>query len=309
MPKEPTDSNNHEPRTNPWIPFRLMEEAEPLPAPQERPLIVHVVINIECWPFDQPMPRTLLTAPHGQQPLPDIANFAWAEHGLRLGLPRIARILAERGITASAAMNAAVIDLYPQCAELAMRHGWEIIGHGVTQRSLAREDDQEAVIAHALDRVEAFAGRRPRGWLGPGFGETLETPHLLRQTGIDHLYDWMVDDIPCWMETRHGPMIAMPYALELNDVTIFAQERQPSPAFLERYRDAVEMIEPELATQPRILTFGLHPHIIGVPHRLKYLAAALDMLAARPDTIFMQSSGLADWFAQACPPPRGNHEA
>lgn len=303
MTSNPVDPTNHEPRTNPWIPFRLMDEATPLPAPQGRPLIVHVVINIECWPFDQPMPRTLLSAPHGQQPLPDIANFAWAEHGLRLGLPRMARVLAERGIPASAAMNAAVIDLYPQCAELAMRSGWEIIGHGVTQRSLAREDDQAGVIATALARVEAFSGRRPRGWLGPGFGETLETPHLLRQAGIDHLYDWMVDDIPCWMKTRHGPLIAMPYALELNDVTIFAQERQPSPAFLERYRDTVEMIEPELAAQPRVLTFGLHPHIMGVPHRLKYLAAALDLLASRGDTIFMQSSELAQWFTQACPPP------
>ena len=271
-----------------------MPDSPSLVPPQPgRPLIVHVVVNVECWPFDQPMPRTLLSAPHGRNPLPDIANFSWAEYGLRLGLPRIARVLAERGIVASAAMNAAIIDFYPRCAELVVEQKWEIIGHGVFQRSLVAEPDERAVIERALEMVRKYTGKTPRGWLGPGFGETPETPHILREQGVDHIYDWMFDDIPCWIETRSGKMIAMPYALELNDVTIFAQERHPSPAFLERYRDTVEMLEPELAHSPRILTLGLHPNIMGVPHRLKYLAATLDMLVARPDTIFMTSNQIA----------------
>ena len=234
-----------------------MPDSPSLVPPQPgRPLIVHVVVNVECWPFDQPMPRTLLSAPHGRNPLPDIANFSWAEYGLRLGLPRIARVLAERGIVASAAMNAAIIDFYPRCAELVVEQKWEIIGHGVFQRSLVAEPDERAVIERALEMVRKYTGKTPRGWLGPGFGETPETPHILREQGVDHIYDWMFDDIPCWIETRSGKMIAMPYALELNDVTIFAQERHPSPAFLERYRDTVEMLEPELAHSPRILTPG-----------------------------------------------------
>lgn len=291
--------------SNPWIPFRLMDEGEPLSPPDGKPLIVHIVVNLEFWPFDQPMPRKLLTPPHGQDPVPDIGNFSWAEYGLRLGLPRLARVIAERGLPASAAMNAAMIDVYPQCAELALKLGWEFIGHGTVQRSLAREADERAVIEAAAERLAAFSGRRPRGWLGPGFGETLQTPNHLRRAGFDHLYDWTVDDVPCWMTTACGPMVAMPYALELNDVTVFAQERQPSPVFLERYRDTVEMIEPELATAPRILTFGLHPNVIGVPHRLKYFAAALDFLTARSDTIFLRSSEIADWFLAQSRPPAG----
>lgn len=291
--------------SNPWIPFRMMNEAGPLRPPGGRPLIVHIVINIEYWPIEQPMPRTLLSPPHGQNPIPDIGNFGWVEYGLRMGMPRLARLLAERGLTASAAMNAQLITVYPACAELALRAGWEFIGHGVVQRSLAREPDERAIIEEASQILAAFSGRRPRGWLGPGFGETLDTPNHLGAAGYDHLYDWMVDDVPCWMATTHGSMIAMPYALELNDVTIFAQERQPSPAFLERYRDTVDMLEPELADAPRILTLGLHPHIIAVPHRLKYLAAVLDMLMARGDTVFMQSSEIADWFIGESPPAAG----
>jgi hypothetical protein len=39
-------------------------------------LLIHVVVNIEVWPFDQPMPRGLLPAPHGVQAVPDIPNFS-----------------------------------------------------------------------------------------------------------------------------------------------------------------------------------------------------------------------------------------
>jgi hypothetical protein len=40
----------------------------------------------------------------------------------------------------------------------------------------------------------------------------------------------------------------------------------------------------------------MHPHVIGVPHRLYYLEKALDLLSARQDAVFMTSSEIADWF-------------
>ena len=51
--------------------------------------------------------------------------------------------------------------------------------------------------------------------------------------------------------------------------------------------------------QPRVLALGLHPHLIGVPHRIGYLAAMLELLMARDDTVFMTGSQIADWFIEA----------
>ncbi len=45
-----------------------------------------------------------------------------------------------------------------------------------------------------------------------------------------------------------------------------------------------------------MLGFGLHPHLIGVPHRLPYLAGMLDLLQARDDVVFMTGAQIADWF-------------
>jgi hypothetical protein len=68
---------------NPRIPFMLSSQRPPLAALDGRAILVHLVVNVEHWPFDQPMPRTLLTAPHGRETVPDVPNYSWAEYGLR----------------------------------------------------------------------------------------------------------------------------------------------------------------------------------------------------------------------------------
>lgn len=284
--------------SNPRIPFHLATELPRLPPPDGRPLIVHVLVNLERWPFDEPMPRARFAAPLGQPPWPDLANFSWVEYGLRCGVPRLYRILAERGVPASATMNASVIDVYPQVAELALKAGWEIVGHCVNQRSLLLEKDEVKVINESVERLQRFTGVRVRGWLGPGFGESMDTPEYLKAAGIDYVYDWAVDDLPAWMYTKRGPLLAMPFGVEINDLMTYALERHSGPELYRRCCDIVETFEAELREQPRVLTIGLHPHIIGVPYRIKYFAMSLDMLLARKDTIFLTGGRIADWFSE-----------
>jgi allantoinase len=288
--------------SNPRIPFCLSTDRPRLPPPNGRPLIVHVVVNLEHWPFNEPMPRSRFEAPRGQPPWPDLANFSWVEYGLRCGVPRVHRVLTERGIAASATMNSSVIDVYPAVANLALEAGWEIVGHCVVQRSLLLEKDEVEIISESVERLSRFTGTRLRGWLGPGFAESMETPEYLKAAGIDYVYEWAVDDLPAWMQTKRGPLLAMPFGVEINDLMTYALERHPGPEFYNRCRDVVETLEVEVREQPRIMTIGLHPHIIGVPQRINYLARTLDMLLERNDTIFLPGGRIADWFSQHCKP-------
>jgi hypothetical protein len=104
------------------------------------------------------------------------------------------------------------------------------------------------------------------------------------------------------MHTRHGPLIAMPYGLDLNDVTIFALEKHTAEEYVKRYADTLAVLERETAENPRVLTLPLHPHIIGVPYRFGAFCRVLDLLQARDDTVFMTADQIADWFASVCPP-------
>lgn len=285
--------------SNPRIPYEMSDRRRRLEPPDGKPLIVHLVVNVEHWRFDAAMPRKIITAPHGAENVPDVPNYSWAEYGMRAGMPRLLNLFAERGLPASTSINAGVIDAYPACAEAMLDAGWEFIGHGLHQKSMQAEADEAGLIQAALDKLEGFTGTKTRGWLSPGLKETTETPDILKAAGIDYVCDWVVDDLPTWITTRAGPLIAMPYNLEINDSIVYAIEKHSSPEMYDRLVETVSTFEGELAENPRVLALGLHPHLIAVPHRFGYLKRMLDLLMARDDTIFMTGAQIADWFVAA----------
>ncbi|MEE8453310.1 MAG: polysaccharide deacetylase family protein [Limibaculum sp.] len=285
--------------TNPRIPYRMSHTRKQLAPPDGKPLIVHLVVNVEHWRFEHAMPRKIITAPHGAEHVPDIPNYSWAEYGMRCGMPRILDLIADRGVPASTSINAGVIDAYPECAEAMLKAGWEFIGHGMHQKSMQAEEAEAELIQAVLDKLAGFTGQKTRGWLSPGLKESADTPDILKALGIDYLCDWVVDDLPAWMTTEGGPLIAMPYNLEINDSIIYAVEKHASPEMYRRMTDTVATFENELDRNPRVMALGLHPHLIGVPHRIGYLERMLDDLLGRDDTIFMTGSQIADWFVEA----------
>ena len=284
---------------NPRIAYEMSSARKRLAPPNGKPLIVHLVVNVEHWRFEHAMPRKIITAPHGAEQVPDIPNYSWAEYGMRSGLPRLLDLFADRGVPASTSINAGVIDAYPRCAEAMIEAGWEFIGHGVHQKSMQAEDSEGELIQAALDKLEGFTGKKTRGWLSPGLKETVDTPDVLKSLGIDYVCDWVVDDLPTWMTTTGGPLIAMPYNLEINDSIIYAVEKHASPEMYRRMTDTVAAFESEFERNPRVMALGLHPHLIGVLHRIGYLEKMLDDLQARDNTIFMTGSQIADWFVAA----------
>ena len=180
-----------------------------------------------------------------------------------------------------------------------LKAGWEFVGHGYVQRSLNAEENEEEVIERSRARLERLTGKKTRGWFGPGLGETFDTPDILKKYGIEWLSDWFIDDLPRWMRTKHGPMIAMPYAVELNDVPIYAIQHLPSDKIHRRLEYTLSVFEDEITTHPRVLTIALDPHLIGVPHRFYWFRRMIDDLLARDDTIFVTGSQIADWFIEA----------
>jgi peptidoglycan/xylan/chitin deacetylase (PgdA/CDA1 family) len=285
--------------SNPRIPYQLASRRKRLPPFNGKSLLVHLVVNIENWQFENPMPRVLLPPPHGLVQSPDVPNFSWAEYGMRCGMPRILKALNDRGLPASCALNAGAIETYRDCMDEVVAAGWEMIGHGMHQRSLQAEADEGGLIRKALELIASFSGKPVQGWLGPGLRETSATPDLLKQAGVRFLYDWVLDDLPCWMDTRFGRLLSLPYSLEINDSIIYAVEKHASDEMYNRLVQTMACFEAEMKEQPRLITLGLHPHLIGVPHRFAYFEKMLDLLIAHPQAVFVTGSQIADWFEAA----------
>ena len=283
------------------IPFSQSWNRSHVEAPGGKPIIVHLVVNLELWRFDAALPRSLLPAPHGEPRIPDVPNYSWVEYGLRSGLPRIIELFDGFGVPASASVNSMLFEAEPAIGERVVGAGWELIGHGTEQRSLVAGTERDT-IRTTLDMLEGFSGTRPRGWLSPGLQETFDSPDHLAEAGIEYVLDWAVDDLPVWMDTRDRPLLAVPYNLEINDSLLFGVEKHPSRELVTRLSDTLHVYERETRSLPRILSLGLHPHLIGIPHRFKYLEEALTMLSGRADTVFMTGAAINDWFRSAAPP-------
>ena len=284
---------------NPRVPHELSSNRKKLSPPDGKSLIVHTVMNIEYWPFDKNMPRGILPPPHGKSPEPpDLPNYSWVEYGMRVGLPRLFKLFAENNIPVSAFINAQVAEIYPKAFDEVCKLNWELVGHGWFQESLRVAKDEEHVIKKSLDLLRKLSGQPVRSWFGPAGGETEQTPELLKGNGIEFLHDWLIDELPCWMRTKLGPIVAMPYTFELNDVPIWTVQNNSCDEMKKRVDATLNIFDEEKLYNTKIITLALHPHIVGVPQNFYYLKKIIEDLRKRDDVIFMTSSQIGDWFVK-----------
>jgi allantoinase len=286
-------------------PFRLATQAPRLAPLHGASVLVNVVLNLEHWTLDRPMPRAALPAPHGMTVVPDVANHSWVLYGLRAGLPRLAGALAPLGRAVTVALNADVIDHYPQVADLVADLGWEVVAHGVRQQSIQAYDDEAPVVAEAVSRITERFGR-PRGWLSPGMNQSDDSLAHLARAGLLFNHDWMIDDRPVWLTSAGGPVLGLPYTLTLNDVTTYQVGLQADGALADRALRTLARHRTEAADNPLVMPIGLHPHIMGTAHRVEEVervVAAVLAAAGQGDVRAVTSGEVHDWYAAQVPPP------
>lgn len=218
--------------TNPRADFTPIVDRKPLTLPGGARVAVWVIVNIEEWPFDEPMARTVIPPPQGATILPDIANYGWFDYGLRVGFWRIKDVLDKQGIRASVSLNGSVCHTYPRIVDACLESRWELFGHGFVQRPLPKEKDERIVIRKTIEAIKEKTGQKPRGWMGPGLHETVDTPDILAEEGIEYVLDWVNDNLPYPLKVKKGTLFSIPYTLELNDITIHAIQHHRSAELL-----------------------------------------------------------------------------
>jgi allantoinase len=267
-----------------------------LELPGRARLVVWVIVNVEEWDPEEPMPRTVLTPPAGGAPMPDIPNWAWHEYGNRVGFWRMLEAIDEQQIRAVLAINGSAISRYEPIARAALERGWEFIGHGFTQKSMQKVADEREDIRKTTAAIREFAGKSPRGWLGPGLTETWETPDLLAEEGFDYVCDWVLDDEPVLLRTRTRQIVNIPYTQECNDVAMMLIQHHKANEYFDRAIDQFEQLYHDAARSVRFMALVAHPYIMGAPHRLKYFRNALTHIRRRSDVVFWTGEEILEWY-------------
>jgi allantoinase len=157
------------------------------------------------------------------------------------------------------------------------------------------------MIARSLDVIERFAGKRPIGWLGPGLTQTLETPDLLTAAGIKYISDWVYDDEPTTIRTKNGPLVTLPYTMELNDIPMMAVAHHEAEYLLKRTIDQFDRLYAEGEQRAKIISLAIHPYLSGQPHRIKYLEAIYEYTRRFDGVLYWIGEEILDWYLRASP--------
>jgi len=278
------------------LPYSPITQRPPLRLPKGERVAVWTIVNVENWSPDNAMPRTVLPPPMGQPLLPDIPNWAWHEYGMRVGFWRFLEVLGARNLKASFAVNGSACRVYEAACKAAHEAGWDFIGHGFIQRPMHRVADQRAAIADTIEAIRSLTGKAPRGWESPGLTETVETLDLLAEAGIEFVCDWCLDDQPVRMNTKAGPIVSIPYTVEVNDVVMTAVQGHRSDEIYKRGVDQFDRLYLDGAKTPRVMAISIHPFLTGVPHRIKYLEMLYDYILGHEGVAMMTGSEILDWY-------------
>jgi allantoinase len=277
-------------------PYSAIVDRPPLKLPDNGRIIVWTIVNLEVWDISRPMARQVIPSPGGQVLLPDVPNWSWHEYGMRVGVWRFFDLYKRLGIAPTLSLNARVCLDYERVAGQARDVGWEFMGHAFEQMPIHKIEDQAAIIARSLDTIEKFTGSRPIGWLGPGLTQTLDTPDILAGTGIKYIGDWVHDEEPTVIKTKNGPLVTLPYTVELNDIPVMILQHHESDYWKRRCCDQFDRLYQEGAARPRIMALAIHPYISGQPHRIKYLEEVYDRINAHSNVIHWNGAEIYKWY-------------
>lgn len=263
-------------------PFVPLPQRGRLAWPDGKRLALIVTINLEYWDMVKDSPAPYYAG--GPAILPDmlpgnvadLPNYSWREYGQRVGVWRMFDAFDRAGVPASCTCNAKFALERRAVLDAAVERGWEIVAHNYEQGDLltgyAHDPDAERRVVHeTVDIIAGATGRAPAGWLSSSLRGTPRTPEFLAEKGLVYFCDLMNDDQPYMLQTACGPIVAVPYSIEINDFTLLSRRGLSNAGALEVMKEQFDVLYEEGGASGMMMNVGLHPHVIGVPHRIRVL--------------------------------------
>jgi peptidoglycan/xylan/chitin deacetylase (PgdA/CDA1 family) len=223
---------------------------------------------------------------------PDWHGYSCRDYGNRIGAWRILDLLDALKLPASVAVNTFAARRHPELVAACAARGFEPVAHGLSASrmitSRMAEAEERAHVETARDELAAL-WPGATGWLGQDHGATARSTELLAEAGFAYSLDWANDDEPY---LHASGLLALPPPAEHDDVQTLWHRRVPVTRWPGLLRDALDLLLAE-PRGGRVLGIGIHPWMLGAPHRVRYLRASLEDLAARQGVQVATAGALA----------------
>ncbi len=297
---------NHEPPSS--YEFVALPDRGPLRFPNGARLAVILTINLEYWEKFRPGQKEPLftggpmTIPHA---LPgdvwDTANWTWREYGQRVGVWRLIDLFDRAEVKPSCTVNGMILTERKRIVDAVNERGWELVPHNWAQNDLltyyaGNADDERAVIQRTLEQYVKIVGHPAKAWLSSAIRGTQHTPAFLKEFGLIAYCDYLNDDQPYLIQTIHGPIVCVPYSNDINDFNLFARGGMAASSGLETLKVCFDELYAESAVSGRVMNFGMHPHVMGQPHRAGALRQFIDYAKSHDGVWFASREEIAAWY-------------
>ena len=147
-----------------------------------------------------------------------LSTMSWLKYD-EVAIPRILEMYKRYNLKQTFFYPAWCIERYPHLVEMILKDGHEIAAHGYLHEDPNRQtlDKQQYWLERQVDVIEKATGQKPRGWRGPLYNASQDSPELLADAGMIYDATLMGDDIPYVLRTKKGDIIELPSHWAMDD--------------------------------------------------------------------------------------------
>lgn len=231
-----------------------------------------------------------------------IGRLSWGQYGARVGVPRIAALLARHGVRASFYVPAVTALIYPEEQQALVAAGHEIGIHGWIHElnSILPYEAERDLMLRASDTLTKITGNRPVGLRTPSWDFSPSTLRIQKEMGL--LYDSsLMADEDCYELLLHGEpsgVIEMPVEWVRDDAVYFMMNRFQAQRPYTPPTDVFDIFRREFDAaydEGGIFQLTCHPHIIGYRSRIWILDELIRHAKAKKDVWFATHEEVVRW--------------
>ena len=286
---------------------------KPLKWPDGKRLALIITFNLEYWDLLKETEESYYAGGPAILPdplpgnVPDWPNYSWREYGQRVGIWRLIDIFDKAGVPATCTMNAKTGLERRPIIDAVNERGWELVAHNYVQSELLTNyqfdpDKEREIIRETLKVYNDVVGRPSKGWLSSSLRSTTQTAGICAQEGLIYFNDLMNDDQPYMLRTEHGPIVSVPYTVEMNDFMMFLRRGNSTSEAVEVMKEQFDVLYEEGAESGRLMNIGLHPHVIGQPFRARAIREFIEYAKQFDGVWWAKREEIAEWYLE-------NHES
>lgn len=259
--------------------------------PSKAQIAVQFVINYEeggesCVLHGDTESEAFLSEIVGAQSYPDTRHVnmeSLYEYGSRAGFWRLHEMFSSRDIPVTVFAVAMALQRNPAVVQAMQLADWEIASHGYRwiDYQFVDEQTERSHMQKAIEIHEEVTGSRPQGWY---LGRCSPNSHRIaaEEGGFVYNADTYADDLPYWDHAHDTPQLMVPYTLDANDMRFATpQGFNTGDDFYSYLKDSFDCLYAEGASDPKMMSVGLHCRLAGRPGRAAAVARFLDYVNSR----------------------------